>query len=587
MSQATELIARQMAAGSANARVWADILYNVKLYGAKGDGVQDDTVSVQATIDAAIAAGGKAVFFPHGTYKVTALTNLSSVVLFGDNASFVGISTTINQLGSSTSNLVFNVKDYGAKGDGVTNDTSAFVAAFAAIGAGNFGVVYVPPGRYVCDPITIPKFVTLQGASKWLWGNVGMPSVNYPPIYGTDIPANQSLLLITNTANPAITVNIGSTVEGLSFFYPNQVAPTAASPTVYPPTIQGNYGAVDVTIRNIMFYNSYRGIDLDGCDRHRIEWVFGDTLLRGIKINRCHDSSTISHVHFHDFMYAYSSNMGIWKLANAIGIEIQRSDAQQLNNIFVWRRNIGIAFTFDSSGGLEGGSFGTANDISFDSCTYSMQFYQTQLQAGWEFNNCQFSGSQILVQTANLVKVGLNNCRFWATGAYKAVELSNSNSSSVVKLSNCQISNGYTIAPIKAVAGATCRLYMYNVIFENSGIPVVDLVNTLTEFEFIGGSIGNNTITVPSMTGKRMIANVLNYNPVGILTTPTLAASGSPTISTFNHRVMVYILGGTVTGIVKNASNIAGMTNGMMILDPGESITITYSVAPTLTWFGL
>ncbi len=45
-------------------------MYNVRSYGATGDGTTDDTTAVQSAIDAAISAGGGVVYFPSGIYKI-------------------------------------------------------------------------------------------------------------------------------------------------------------------------------------------------------------------------------------------------------------------------------------------------------------------------------------------------------------------------------------------------------------------------------------------------------------------------------------------------------------------------------------
>lgn len=56
---------------------------NVKDKGAIGDGVTDDTVAIQAVLTAVSATGG-IVYFPQGTYKITAtLTMGSNVLIFG------------------------------------------------------------------------------------------------------------------------------------------------------------------------------------------------------------------------------------------------------------------------------------------------------------------------------------------------------------------------------------------------------------------------------------------------------------------------------------------------------------------------
>jgi hypothetical protein len=58
---------------------------NVKLYGAKGDGVTDDTAAIQAAVNAS-----DGVFFPTGTYLVSSAINLkTNSNVFGEGASSV------------------------------------------------------------------------------------------------------------------------------------------------------------------------------------------------------------------------------------------------------------------------------------------------------------------------------------------------------------------------------------------------------------------------------------------------------------------------------------------------------------------
>lgn len=66
MSQATEQIASQFANGANNKKTWGDVIYNVKVYDAKGDGITDDTAAIQKAFDAARTGG--VVWFPPGVY---------------------------------------------------------------------------------------------------------------------------------------------------------------------------------------------------------------------------------------------------------------------------------------------------------------------------------------------------------------------------------------------------------------------------------------------------------------------------------------------------------------------------------------
>jgi hypothetical protein len=60
-------------------------IFNVKEFGATGDGTTDDTDAIQDAIDAAAVAGG-VVFFPPGTYLIGNLTGASNIHLRGAGA---------------------------------------------------------------------------------------------------------------------------------------------------------------------------------------------------------------------------------------------------------------------------------------------------------------------------------------------------------------------------------------------------------------------------------------------------------------------------------------------------------------------
>lgn len=85
------------------------IYYNVKAYGAKGDGTTDDTTAITSAINAAVAAGGGTIFFPPGTY-ISGNQTLNASVHFrgaGINASILKLKNAANTdlLSAQTSSI--------------------------------------------------------------------------------------------------------------------------------------------------------------------------------------------------------------------------------------------------------------------------------------------------------------------------------------------------------------------------------------------------------------------------------------------------------------------------------------------------
>ncbi len=121
-------------------------------------------------VDVSSIANGKVLAYNSTTGRIeyqagvgggdhSALTNLAYA-----DAGHTGFapSTNANYLN------VYNVKNYGATGNGTTDDTADIVDAITA--AGTNGIVYFPPGMYkISSSLTLPGGVTLQGAG---WNTV-------------------------------------------------------------------------------------------------------------------------------------------------------------------------------------------------------------------------------------------------------------------------------------------------------------------------------------------------------------------------------------------------------------------------------
>lgn len=162
-------------------------IVNVKSYGAKGDGVTDDTVAVQAAATAAVANGNHELYFPHGTYEVTALTGVSTLTFVGDNSSFTGgYVGTINSFATNLAdavqrgiNILYPPSPLVAPVvDGSTDNTAAILAIITSTQAASVGKVFFPKTvqPYVITytnaeprvgstlgPIQIPSNMTIQG----------------------------------------------------------------------------------------------------------------------------------------------------------------------------------------------------------------------------------------------------------------------------------------------------------------------------------------------------------------------------------------------------------------------------------------
>lgn len=169
-----------------------------------------------------------------------------------------------NDLGTRT----YNIRDFGAKGDGTTLDTAAVQAAIDACTKDQGGVVLVPAGVFVIGTIELKSNVTLRIASqgKLLGSGDGKQyhAADEIPLSGDSTlgDGNWGLIYAVNSTN--ITIEGPGTIDGngKQFFPPQRGAlPPAGLHGNQRPYLLLFYRCRNLAIRNIdLFESGYHAV---------------------------------------------------------------------------------------------------------------------------------------------------------------------------------------------------------------------------------------------------------------------------------------------------------------------------------------
>ena len=259
------------------------------------------------------------------------------------------------------------VTAYGARGDGVTDDTAAFQAALNAA-AGN--KVYVPGGHYVINgTLSVPPYTVLMGTNEYPFNDWGH---NNSQAAGSVLYAHAGRGSATGT--PFIFLNgPAAGVKGMTLLYPDQDVNTAP-PAVYPPCIQGSGN--NLAVENMLLGNPWIGIDFAtySCPRHLISNVYGQPMYIGITVDQIYDIGRIRHIHFWPFWANAATPAAKWQHNNAITFLFLRSDWEVVEDVFSWGYSRGMTFNKSSHGALNG----QFTDIDFDDVDVAIEIHSTQ-----------------------------------------------------------------------------------------------------------------------------------------------------------------------------------------------------------------
>ncbi len=238
----------------------------------------------------------------------------------------------------------YNAKDFGAVGDGKTDDTIAIQSALAFIATRNGGILNFPEGDYSVGGtpgfkgIALPSGITIQGVNGIHTG----ASTN-------NVVKKNPTRISLNGANRAI-FRVGECMEKIAFKDIELLANSQQN-TIGVEAVGAYTSTQDMDFDNVAFSTFYRGIYAHGLPQTDLNWQFDY-----IHINRCR--------------FVFNTDAGIytnirntdWRVENTLFINPPRTATNKADSMH-FERAAGILIDNTMGGGFVGALGGTFLDI--------------------------------------------------------------------------------------------------------------------------------------------------------------------------------------------------------------------------------
>lgn len=335
---------------------------------------------------------------------------------------------------SAASAEPLNVRDFGATGDGVTDDTAAIQAAMDAASAAGGGLVTVPTGNYLCaGTLNVPPHVVVEG----VWRAPTARSQGHGSTLLTTAGRGEQ------DGTPFISLLANSTLRGLTIFYPEQ---SADDPQPYPWCIRGI--GDNMSLLDLLIVNPWQAVDFATLPsgRRYINGLYSQAIYRGLQVDKCLDVGRVENVHFWPFWDAAGDAVREITLEQGVAFSFGRTDWEYVTNCFAISYQVGFEFITgrETGGPMTGPGNVLLTQSGSDMCPVAVRVAETQPHAGVSFSNSQIFGD-IIVEPTNRGPVRFSSCGlFGSIDGARGTALARIEGTGRVSFDNCHF---YAIHP--------------------------------------------------------------------------------------------------------------------------------------------
>jgi hypothetical protein len=241
-----------------------------------------------------------------------------------------------------------NVADFGAVGNGTTDDTAAIQAAINYVQAQTTNQIQL---QFEAKRYRIAGTLNITGTVRL----VGQGFYDFDNARPRTLPGKGTWLIHANAVGPMISVtgNLGkgAGLFDIAIFQEGHPTPTAGwTPAVRDWVIRNENTQGTMYLNRVHFHNVYKGVFTDFAVRPQYENITGQFFYRGFSFDRIYDIGKFDGLHAWTY---WSENDYVlqYQQANCVEITLYRVDGLWMDRIFSFAVAVSLFVTVSPYGG--------------------------------------------------------------------------------------------------------------------------------------------------------------------------------------------------------------------------------------------